>query len=144
MADTLLIGATDLASILVLEDLSEIFAKPPTNQNPIAIPGRAGELFTAGVPSAYDMLLPVTIERDTHVEMRAAVTAFVALLDSTSTPLTLVRRSDIIVGDEPAVLDESCSAICRDAWEVSGLGDLATRIVVTLRNLDGGWAAVTP
>lgn len=134
-ADTLLVGGVDLATLVVLEDLSEIFAAPPSAQDPIAIPGRAGEVFVAGVAAAYDMVVPVTVERDTHDEMRAAVAYLGTLLDSRSAALELVRRSD-------DAGDESCSGLSRDMWEVSNLGDLGTRIVLTLRNLDGGWTAV--
>lgn len=141
MADTLLVNSTDLAGLVVMEDLSDIFAAPPSAQEPIAIPGRAGELFVAGVAAAYDMVVPVTIERDTHAEMRAAMATLTALLDSKTAPLTLTRRSDTLVGGVPGVLDESCAGLSRDAWEVTGLGGLGVRIVLTLRNLDGTWTA---
>lgn len=143
-ADTLLAGATDLATVAILEDLSDIFAKGPTKQDPIDIPGRAGLVFVAGVPDGYTMNVPMVIARATHAEVMTALAGLRATLDTTAAALTLVRRSTVLVAEVPTTLDESCSSTVSAEWETEFLGSLAVRVVIPFQNLDGDWTAVAP
>lgn len=133
--DTLLVDGTDLSTLAVLEDLSELATVPSSNADPLKIPGRAGALFVAGQPDTYSFNVPMVVLGDDWGSVREGLRDLLALLDSSSAALTITRRTTV----GTAQVAETASCVVTGTITPQYLGSTAARVVVTFQNLDGAW-----
>lgn len=135
MWDTCLVNGTDLETIGWVETFDGLSSEPPTDQDPIVIPGRAGAVFVAGQWAAYTFPVPVTVTGATVGEVNTKLDALTALVDSRAAALTVTRQRTV------GVAQTSQTAEC---VQVSGLqpqwiGHTAARVEVMFQNLSGAW-----
>jgi hypothetical protein len=137
--DSVLVNGTDLATIGVLEDLSEVMGHPPIADLHIEIPGRAGAVFVAAPYESHRFSLPIVILGDNRGDVNAQLAALRTLLDSRTAALLVTRRSTQDIGGTDYNVSEYCDAVVTGDWEVDYLGATAARVTVTMQNIDGAW-----
>lgn len=133
MGGTLLFGATDLASLCIVEDLSAFWSSSDVRGDLDAFPGRDGSQGNDRPVSSKIASGQVTFEADTLAAVEDGVAAIKALLRLNAQQV-VTRRKVTGAGN----LDATQSAIFRTAEE-RWQGDAACTLLLGAELLDGLW-----
>ena len=130
---TVSIDGTDLSSYGVIEDMSGVMTHPPLNNEPLAIPGRAGALFVEAQYAGYSFDVPLVVTGDSREDVDSALDSVLALLDTRTTPVTVTRTR--------GTTSESAECVVLGPITVQYLGRRECRVLLSFYNLEGSWTA---
>lgn len=132
--EDLLVNGTSLKTLGAITDFSGILSNAPLRGESVTYPGVAGATFTPKVRDAYVFSVPMVLYGGLAA-VNDALDALRALLDSSTTALTLVRHRTLGSG----TVAETASGEYLGGLEPGMVGMSAGRVAIDLMNLSGGW-----
>jgi hypothetical protein len=132
-AGTLLFGGTDLASLCVVEDLTDFWSSSDVRGDLPVYPGADGAAAVQRPVSSKLSVCQATIAVDTHIAAEDGVAAVKALLRQGESQ-TVTRRKVITAGN----LDTTQTGIVRNVAE-RWIGISSCTLLIGVELLDGLW-----
>jgi hypothetical protein len=131
----LLINGTSIKTLAWVASWGDVFREAPLRGSNITYPGVAGDVWVPKVRSAYSFLVPLILLGTGEADYADKLIALRALVDSSTAPLTLVRKRTTGSG----LVSQTCAGDYLAGLEPEFIGMDTGRVALELVCTSGVW-----